>query len=111
MAIYKVCPKCGAHLDPGEQCSCESMEEKLLDQLTVEMKRTDEFYQAARELGNYIRTLPLSQPQNDHLIKLIIDQVNTAERGAHSCKASRWQWILRGGDIMTTIQVTPEQVS
>ena len=82
MAIYKVCPKCGAHLDPGEQCSCESMEEKLLDQLTVEIKRTDEFYQAARELGDYIRPLPLSQPQNDHLIKLIIDQVNTAEKGA-----------------------------
>ena len=82
MAIYKVCPKCGAHLDPGDQCSCESLEEKLLDQLTVEMKRTDEFYQAARELGDYIRPLPLSQPQNDHLIKLIIDQVNTAEKGA-----------------------------
>lgn len=36
----------------------------------------------ARELDDYIRPLPLSQLQNDHLIKLIIDQVNTAERGA-----------------------------
>lgn len=21
--IYKVCPACGAHLDPGEQCDCQ----------------------------------------------------------------------------------------
>ncbi len=22
MSYYKVCPHCGAHLDPGEQCDC-----------------------------------------------------------------------------------------
>lgn len=22
MAIYKICPHCGAHLDPGETCDC-----------------------------------------------------------------------------------------
>lgn len=23
MAYYKVCPHCGAHLDPGEVCDCQ----------------------------------------------------------------------------------------
>ena len=22
MAFYRICPDCGAYLDPGEQCSC-----------------------------------------------------------------------------------------
>ncbi|WP_283682741.1 hypothetical protein [Parablautia sp. Marseille-Q6255] len=22
MAFYRTCPDCGAHLDPGEQCTC-----------------------------------------------------------------------------------------
>ena len=22
MGIYKICPHCGAHLDPGEACDC-----------------------------------------------------------------------------------------
>ena len=26
--IYETCEKCGAHLDPGELCSCEKTEEK-----------------------------------------------------------------------------------
>lgn len=24
---YKVCPHCGAHIDPGERCSCTSQQE------------------------------------------------------------------------------------
>lgn len=28
MAFYNVCEKCGAHLDPGEPCDCESEQEK-----------------------------------------------------------------------------------
>lgn len=23
MAMYRTCPECGAHLDPGEQCDCQ----------------------------------------------------------------------------------------
>lgn len=23
MAYFKVCPDCGAHLDPGERCDCQ----------------------------------------------------------------------------------------
>ena len=29
MAFYRICPDCGAYLDPGEQCSCH--EECLID--------------------------------------------------------------------------------
>lgn len=30
MAYYKVCPHCGAHLDPGEACDCtEALRERL----------------------------------------------------------------------------------
>ena len=35
MAFYRICPDCGAYLDPGEQCSCH--EERL-----IEMERKEE---------------------------------------------------------------------
>lgn len=28
MAFYRTCPRCGAALDPGEHCDCESEERK-----------------------------------------------------------------------------------
>ena len=28
MAQYKICPDCGAHLDPGEKCDCGKEENK-----------------------------------------------------------------------------------
>lgn len=33
MAYYRVCPRCGCNLDPGEHCDCED-----------EKRRQDEFY-------------------------------------------------------------------
>ena len=24
MSIYRTCPHCGAHLDPGERCDCQA---------------------------------------------------------------------------------------
>lgn len=27
MSFFKVCPHCGAHLDPGESCDCRAKEE------------------------------------------------------------------------------------
>lgn len=26
MAFFRTCPRCGANLDPGEQCDCETVE-------------------------------------------------------------------------------------
>lgn len=28
MAMYRTCPECGAHLDPGEQCDCKGKEDE-----------------------------------------------------------------------------------
>ncbi len=36
MAYYNICPQCGAHLDPGEKCSC--MEERELRQRFFEQQ-------------------------------------------------------------------------
>ena len=35
MSFYHTCPRCGAHLDPGETCDCLDVEARLLiDHLT-----------------------------------------------------------------------------
>lgn len=28
MPYFRECPKCGAHLDPGESCDCENLEKE-----------------------------------------------------------------------------------
>ena len=30
MSYYRTCPRCGAHLDPGEVCDCLDIEAQLL---------------------------------------------------------------------------------
>ena len=30
MSYYKTCPRCGAHLDPGEVCDCLDAEARML---------------------------------------------------------------------------------
>ena len=52
------------------------------DNLAVAVERTEAFYKAARALSDYLRPLPLGQPENDQLIELIIRQVEAAEQGA-----------------------------
>lgn len=40
MAYYNVCPKCGAHNDPGEKCCCtESKQLMVLDKYQMINKR------------------------------------------------------------------------
>lgn len=31
MAVYKECPYCGAHLDPGERCDCMEQQKERPD--------------------------------------------------------------------------------
>lgn len=47
-----------------------------------EKERTEKFFQIARELSDFIKALPLDQPTNDRLVKLMIAQVEEAEHGA-----------------------------
>lgn len=37
MAMFDVCPKCGANLDPGERCDCQK--EKASSEMTPLKKR------------------------------------------------------------------------
>ena len=46
----------------------------------VEVERTDEFYKSAKELSEYIISLPLNNSENDRLLTLISNHVNKAER-------------------------------
>ena len=48
----------------------------------IELERTADFFMVAQQLSDYIKALPLGQPENDRLISLIIDQVQAAEHGA-----------------------------
>lgn len=55
---------------------------KVFDNEDISIERTPDFFQAAQQLSDYIKALPLDQPTNDRLISLMIDQVQQAEKGA-----------------------------
>ena len=48
----------------------------------AQVERTERFFQIARQLSDYIKCLPLDQPTNDHLVQMMIEQVEEAEHGA-----------------------------
>lgn len=54
----------------------------ILDDMAIEIKRTDEFMVAASELSNFLAALPLSREDNDKLVSLMVKQVNVAETSA-----------------------------
>lgn len=39
MAFYNTCPKCGAHLDPGEKCDCEGLVPVTLKEANAFLER------------------------------------------------------------------------
>lgn len=36
MSYYKICPHCGAHLDPGEVCDCRETKKTALDATNIQ---------------------------------------------------------------------------
>lgn len=46
---YKVCPICGAHLDPGEPCDCKN-EKKRVERKYQSLIKVDESNQLALNL-------------------------------------------------------------
>lgn len=48
----------------------------------MEIKRTKEFYQASRQISDFIKGLPLSTEDNDKLVHNLVEYTNTAERSA-----------------------------
>ena len=53
MAFYRICPDCGAYLDPGEQCSCH--EEHL-----IEMERKEKATAFVEKMVKEERNGPVS---------------------------------------------------
>lgn len=51
-----------------------------MDDLAVEVPRSAEFMVIAHEVGDFIQSLSLEQKANDELIRLIVKQVNEAEK-------------------------------
>ena len=45
MAFYRICPDCGAYLDPGEQCSCH-------EEYLIEMERKEKAMEEAAQYQN-----------------------------------------------------------
>lgn len=48
----------------------------------MEIKRTKEFYQASRQISDFIKGLPLSTEDNDKLVSRLVEYTNTVERNA-----------------------------
>lgn len=46
----------------------------------MEIKRTKEFYQASRQISDFIKGLPLSTEDNDKLVHNLVEYTNTVER-------------------------------
>lgn len=49
----------------------------------VETEKTDKYYQTAKELSDYLLSLPLSHEDNEHVIDLIVKHVHEAERSGY----------------------------
>ena len=48
----------------------------------MKIKRTKEFYQASRQISDFIKKLPLSTESNDELVRRLVEYTNTVERNA-----------------------------
>lgn len=48
--------------------------------VVIEIERSEEFYEAARALNECLKKLPLPNSQHNELVKLILNQVEAAER-------------------------------
>lgn len=53
-----------------------------LDNLFIEIERTDAFKQTANELSTFLKALPLNNVDNDKLVELMVKHVKEAETGA-----------------------------
>ena len=59
----------------------------------IKVEDTEEFKKAARELSDFVHSLPLSYADNDKLIKLMVTQVCQAEKQAFE-QGAQWGALL-----------------
>lgn len=50
--------------------------------ITIQVDHSDEFIQVAKQLGDFISSLPIDQPTNERLVGLLLDHVRVAEHDA-----------------------------
>lgn len=48
MSFYKICPDCGANLDPGERCSCHDDEVIMQEKKTKAMDLVEKMVKEER---------------------------------------------------------------
>lgn len=56
-----------------------------MEDSTIVIERTPDFFMSAQQLSEFIHSLPLDQSNNDQLITLVVEQVQQAEKGAFDC--------------------------
>ncbi|WP_427107966.1 hypothetical protein [Lysinibacillus xylanilyticus] len=53
-----------------------------LDNVCIQIERTEAFIQTANELSAFLKALPLSHDENNKLVELMVKHVKEAEAGA-----------------------------
>lgn len=53
-----------------------------LENVCIQIERTEAFIQTANELSVFLKALPLSHDENDKLVELMVKHVKEAEAGA-----------------------------
>lgn len=48
----------------------------------MKIKRSREFYQASRQISDFIKKLPLDTKSNDELVRRLVEYTNIVERNA-----------------------------
>lgn len=106
MALYEICPNCGATLDIGEMCECDHdmfnmkkvMEDvgeiidktedeirkglNLDDDFGIVLDKGEIFLKATKEVSECLETLPLTKEQNNNLVALMVENVGQARQDA-----------------------------
>ena len=80
MALYEICPNCGATLDIGEKCDCKAL--NLDDDFGIVLDKGEMFLKATKEVSEYLETLPLTKEQNNKLVALMVENVGQARQDA-----------------------------
>ena len=54
--------------------------DNAVEGITLEIERSEEFYKKAKELSDFVQSLPLSSSDNKVLIELMVNQTLAAEK-------------------------------
>lgn len=72
---YKTCPRCGAHLDPGEQCDCMNEPQEVKREIKEDYKPGDRV--ASTIMGFYYglpgKVLKLAQMQHGNFKRFVVE--------------------------------------